>query len=116
MAKQQRMTGPGVILDRSAKHGTIKIAFDPSPNGFVGDARREKGRLAIRIEAEGQDSIEISAPVKEWVFQLKDAQIPAERLADLEALITDETSVHVSVEYTPEPKLPGLEAGDEEAA
>jgi len=116
MAKKQRITGPGRILDRSAKKGKLKIAFDPSPNGFITEARLSNDRLIIRIEAQSSeiDPIEIEGSAKQWAIALEGARVPASRLADLEALITEEEDVHVTIEYSPtQDKLPGIEGGDQ---
>lgn len=116
MAKtKQRISGPGRVLDRSAKKGKIKIAFDPSPGEFIGEARRAKERLIVNIQSGDSDDppIEISASGKLWAMQLEDASIPADRLAELEAMITEEEDVHVTIEYAPvQEKLPGMDGTD----
>jgi len=110
-AKRQGITGPGQVLDRSAKNGKIKLSFDPSPDGFVGECRMDKGRLTVTIQpgVSDMEPIQISAAAKLWAIQLEEAAIPKDRLADLEALITQEEDVHVKIEYTPAPKLPGMD-------
>lgn len=103
MSKKARIAGPGLIVNRHAKNSKIEIAFDPSPEGFVSAARRENARLKlIVIPGKGEiEPIEITVSPKIWVFKFERAQIPAERLADLEALITEEQDVHCVLEYTP---------------
>jgi hypothetical protein len=87
MKIKAKMTGPGLVVDRSAKHGKINIAIDPSPEGFISEARRENARLKILlIPGDGTTD-----PIA----------IPAGRLADVEALITEEKNVHVVLEYVP---------------
>jgi len=118
MAKKQQITGPGCILDRSAKKGKLKIAFDPSPNGFIGEARRANDRLIVRIESAsgGIEPIEIEASAKLWAIELEGAKVPKARLADLEAFITEEEDVHVSIQYIPsQDKLSGIEGDGDEA-
>lgn len=110
--KRQRLTGPGTVLDRSAKRGKLKFAFDCSPDAFITECRREKGRLLVTFAADGMEPIEVLAAGKLWAFELQDAAIPAGRLADLEALITEESDVRVTIEYVPAPKLPGMQPDD----
>jgi hypothetical protein len=103
MKIKAKMTGPGLVVDRSAKHGKINIAIDPSPEGFISEARRENARLKILlIPGDGTtDPIEISAIPKSLMLKCEAAAIPAGRLADVEALITEEKNVHVVLEYVP---------------
>ena len=112
MAKKQKITGPGRVIDRSAKDGKLSIAFDPSPGEMVTEARKDKGRLVVTIIPSDGEPIQISASPKVWQLKLTDAAIPKERLADLESLITEEEDVHVSIEYAPDEKLPGMDGGD----
>lgn len=107
MAKRARITGPGIVLNRHAKKGRLEIAFDPSPDGFITDCRKENGRLKVLIVADEVDPIEISTQAKAWVMKFEDAAVPARRLADLEALITEEQPVHIVIEYqSDQEKLP----------
>ncbi len=96
------MHGPGMVLNRHAKRGKIEIAFDPTEGAFVSKCGAANERLKILIVPGDGDMapIEISAAPKAWVFKCESAAVPADRLADLEALITEEASVHVVVEYT----------------
>lgn len=114
MAKKQRITGPGRVLDRSAKGGKVSLAFDPSPGEMVTEARKDKGRLIVTVLPADGEPIQISASPKTWQLKLEDAAIPKDRLAELEALITEEENVHVTIEYVPEPKLPGMESQEGE--
>ena len=112
MAKRSRITGPGTVVDRSAKGGKLKLVFDPSPDGFVTEARSAKEKLKILIVPDNEEvkPIEVMADPAVWAFQLKNARVPKDRLADLERLITEEESVHVSLEYMPQQEdLPGME-------
>ncbi len=104
MAKKARIAGPGLIVNRHAKNSKIEIAFDPSPDGFVSAAKRENARLkVIIIPGTGAvEPIELFVQPKTWVFKFEAAQIPPDRLADLEALITEKQDVHVVLEYTPQ--------------
>jgi len=103
MGKKARIAGPGLIINRHAKNSKIEIAFDPSPEGFVSSARRENARLKLVIVPGNGciDPIEMTVSPKIWVFKFERAQVPSERLADLEALITEEQDVHCVLEYTP---------------
>lgn len=115
MAKRQLITGPGVVMDRAAKKGKLKLAFDPSPGGFVSDARQAHEKVKVTIVAEDDKTkpIEIYASAKLWCFQFEGATIPKDRLSDLERLITDDADVHVTIEYTPQQDdLPGMEGKD----
>ncbi len=112
MPRKARITGPGTVVDRSAKGGKLKLSFDPSPDGFVSEARSQKEKLKITVvdDSGAVKPLEILADPHKWVFQLENAQIPKDRLADLERLITEESGVHVTLEYTPaQENLPGLE-------
>ena len=117
MAKKQMISGPGIVLDRSAKGQKIQIQFDPSPDGFMTEARKEKGRLIVTIHPgiSGGKPIEFSAAPRQWKIVLQDASIPKDRLAELESLITQEEDVHVTIQYSPAPKLPGMGEADEVA-
>ncbi len=103
MKAKARMAGPGLVVDRTAKHGKINIAIDPSPEGFLSEARRENGRVKILLmPGDGAtEPIEISAMPKSLMLKCEAAMIPPHRLADLETLITEQTDVHVVLEYTP---------------
>lgn len=103
-SKKMKITGPGLLVNRHAKNSKIEIAFDPSPEGFVTAARRENARLKLIVVPGTGDvePIEMTVSPKIWVFKFERAQIPPERLADLEALITEEQDVHVVLEYTPQ--------------
>lgn len=109
MAQAARIAGPGLIINRHAKNGKIEMAVDPSPDGFITACRRENARLKVLIvPGNGAiEPIEIKVKPKALVFKFESAEIPRERLADLEALITEEQDVHVVIEYTPQkPELP----------
>ncbi len=112
-AKKARISGPGTVEDRSAKGGKLKLQFDPSPDSFVTEARSAKEKLHVTIIPDNGSlkPIEIMADPAVWSFQLKNCRIPKERLADLERLITEEESVHVSLEYmSVQESLPGIGA------
>jgi len=110
MAKKHRMTGPGVVHDRKVRTGTLEIALDVSPNGFVTEARSRKERLILRLAADDMEPIEIQVAPHQWLLKLKDAAIEPGRLADLERLITEEVGVQVTIEYTPkQDNFPGIE-------
>ncbi len=110
MPKKYRMTGPGVVHDRKVRTGVIEIALDVSPDAFITEARIRKEPLTLRVQAEGIDPIEISVAPKQWLLKLKDAAVPAARLAELEELITEERNVQVTIEYKPgQENLPGME-------
>jgi len=113
MGKAIRITGPGRVDNRNPKKGEVHVAFDPSPESFISEPRSEKQRVKITIDSDGLAPIELYAKPKQWLLKIADARIDPGRLADLERLIIDETDCHVTIEYTPEPKLPGLagEAG-----
>ena len=104
---KHRMTGPGLVVDRSAKKSKLIVAFDPSPDGFVAECRKDKGRLTLTIAAPsaGIEPIVCQVDPRAWQFKFEEAAIPKDRLADVEFLITEETDVQVTLEYTPEPKL-----------
>jgi hypothetical protein len=106
MAVTHSITGPGRIVNRHAKRGRIEIAIDPSPDGFLTQARTEKARLkVVIIPGTGEiEPIEISVHPKALVFKFESAMIPSDRLADLEALITEEQDVHLVMSYTPTQK------------
>lgn len=106
-AVKHRMTGPGVVFDRSAKKSKLVVGFDPSPNGFVGECRRDRGRLTLTLAAPetGIDPIQCAVEPHAWKFLFENAAIPKDRLADLEFLITEESDIQVTIEYTPEAKL-----------
>lgn len=76
MAKRQRLSGPGIVLDRSAKKGKLKFAFDCSPDAFVTECRREKGRLKVTFTCDEMEPIEVLAAGKLWAFELEDAAVP----------------------------------------
>ena len=113
MAKKQKITGPGRVIDRSAKGGKLSIAFDPSPGKMVTEAKKDKGRLVVTIHPADGEPIQVAAAPKAWLLKLEDAMIPKDRLVELESLITEEVDVHVSIEYTPEAKLPGMDGEDD---
>lgn len=104
---KHRMTGPGHVVDRSAKKSKLTVEFDPSPNGFVTECRKDKGRLTLVIAAgkTGIEPIQVLLEPKAWLFKFEEAAVPKDRLADLEFLITEEMDVQATLEYTPEPKL-----------
>lgn len=113
MSKKMEMTGPGRVVNRAAKHGKIDLAVDPSPGGFLSDARQQKERIKVLvIPGDGDtDPIEIYAHPKSLVLRCEGAMIPPGRLADLEALITEEEDVHVVIEYVPkQDQLPFTDA------
>jgi len=112
MGKKHKITGPGRVVDRSAKNGKVVITFDPSPGEMVTEARKDKGRLVVTVRPADGEPIQISASPKAWQLKLEDAAIPKERLADFEGLITEEEDVQVSIEYTPDEKLPGMDGED----
>jgi hypothetical protein len=113
--KKQRLTGPGLVLDRSCKKGKLKIRFDASPNGFVAQAQGAKEKLSVQIIPGNGDiePIEVLADPKLWAFQLENAHVPKDRLADLERLIAEEIDVHIVISYTPQQEnLPGLDGSE----
>ncbi len=109
MAKKgivHRMTGPGRVLDRSVKKGKLVISVDVSPNGFISKCREDKGRLKLVISGAAVSSpIEILVEPHAWKMLFEAAAVPKARLADLERLITEESDVQLTLEYTPEAKI-----------
>lgn len=109
MAKtsRARITGPGSIYNRNPKKGEIQIDFDPSPDGFVTEARAGKKRLKVVIAPESSDMapIELSGLPKCWRMMLTGVAMDKARLADLEFLLTEGRTVHVTMEYVPDEKL-----------
>jgi hypothetical protein len=114
MANKRKIAGPGRIIDRAARKGKIVIGFDPSPDEMITEARKDKGRLIITICGRSSKAvpIQVSASPKAWLLKLEGAMIPKERLAELEAMITEEQEVHVDIEYAIDDKLPGLLSSD----
>jgi len=101
MNTKSRLAGPGIVLNRHAKRGRFEIAFDPSPEAFITEARKANERVKVLIVADGMDPIEISAQSRAWVMKFEASAVPSGRLADLEALITEEQNVHIVLEYEP---------------
>ncbi len=103
MSKKMVMTGPGRVVNRTAKRGRIDLAVDPSPAAFLSDAQQQKERIKVLVIPgdRNTDPIEICTRPKSFVLRCEGAQIPPSRLADLEALITEEKDVHVVLEYVP---------------
>lgn len=101
MGTKSRLAGPGIVLNRHAKRGRIEIAFDPSPEAFITEARKANERVKVLIVADRMDPIEISAQSRAWVMKFEASAVPSGRLADLEALITEEQNVHIVLEYEP---------------
>jgi hypothetical protein len=52
MATKRKIVGPGRVVNRSAKGSKLELTFDPSPNGFISDARRANERLKVIIRPE----------------------------------------------------------------
>lgn len=104
---KHRMTGPGRVVDRSVKKSKLTIEFDPSPDGFLTECRCDNGRLTLTIAAPetGIEPICVLLEPKAWQLKCEKAAIPKDRLADVEFLITEESDVQVTLEYTSEPKL-----------
>lgn len=99
--KRWKLTGPGCLKDRKVHKGVIDLVFDPSPDGFISQSRKDKSRLTILIiPGDGEIApIEIVASSQTWKMRLADACIPKDRLADLDGLVETNEDVQVVIHY-----------------